>query len=131
MKIYRVENSNKSGPFQGSSRAWRIAEDENRFLDLALTSYKNGGKDHPLPSKDFDTKITDIPFVYVCGCDSMKALKHWFFGKMINILGNNHFFIAVYEIDPSYVKMSNSGKQIMFNQVEAMLIEKLSVLRLR
>lgn len=114
MKVYRVEDENKEGPYINkmfSCRDWSENTDihwdkdthPTRGVDMFL--YKLHDRDD-LNSYELDD--------FICAFDSMEQLNEWFTEQEIEDLNEYGFNIVKYDIDDKYILEGNSKKQIMF-----------------
>lgn len=109
-KVYRLEKDGR-GPYIDPPDD--ISSEEQLILEKMNTvhSFKkvNGVYTHPSASNDFNNP--DIALY--CGFKSLEDLKKWFRGFLAP-LKRMGFIITIYKVDPKWIQIGNSNKQLMF-----------------
>lgn len=118
MKVYRLENPDRIGPFTGSRSIYLKIKDKMDLNNKHLTPERDG--------------LDPYEFVaYYFGCDSMETLKLWFYheedwnNEFKQLLIMEEYKISVYETE--HYKVGYSKNQIAFNLHTATLLETFPV----
>jgi hypothetical protein len=107
MRVYRIENKNGRGPYNGRG-------------DLPYTVLDGCPAHQPDPRDDGFGSRWNKPDYYF-GFASLDQLFDWF-GDILEHLDRYGFSLTVWEVDESFVELG--GRQLAFNKSEATLIER-------
>ena len=121
MLVYRVEDSNGTGPY----RNWMSIGVYLKYKHAKLTERT------PTPPEDGmsvfdDAYCSGSTNDYRFGFDSIEALKNWFDEEDRVKLSDDCFVCSVFEIDDDQVMMG--GKQLAFNLIKAEKIDSLDLI---
>lgn len=121
VSIFRVEHPDENaGPY-------RVMKDAHRFDTAALPR----GDNHPSIIGDTGYDVYSWPFGYVCGCESMKGLRHWFFDReSIKMMGEKGFVINEYRVEREDIKFGKSGTQVAFVNSDDDIVNTFPITRL-
>lgn len=103
MRIYRIENKDKKGPYFYGTDCWMGRK--VHFMS----------KKHPSPYQDklLRNKLRNLPFLqWRFGFKTMKQLKQWFTEKEIKNLKGYGFQIVKLDIPEKHIIVGD--KQVMF-----------------
>ena len=113
--VYRIQNDRKVGPFNANFYVSLL--NKNTMLADQWRDHMNN---FPAIQEDFDTYSEE----YYCACHQLELIKEWF-GQFLDELAQKKFFMAVYQTSDYYI--SKSGKQVIFNLDESIMIEAKSL----
>ncbi len=118
--VYRVENALGHGPYRALALEHtdeEIDEIEDPFEKMKSDHSWTSRESHPTPYMDFkrilvEKHIADNPKAKF-GFPNLEKLHEWFNGY-ISLLKENGFEIKTYQVARRKIRMSNSGKQLVF-----------------
>ena len=105
MIVYRFENSDGVGPYQASTIPDKMYNAHCRNLHTHPGWYADG----------FNVCRKEN---FLAGCASIIQLKEWFKG-FLRMLYKHGFFIVQYKVRSSAVTYGRSGKQLVFDKLQA------------
>jgi len=115
MLIYRVENDKQYGPYQ------------SRWAHSIKLCDVHGDSKHP-SSYDYCERLLGLSDVYRIGWESrthgfcnLAKLNEWFRPKWRRLMREHGFKVSIYEVNPRYVRVGNSGRQHIFDITKAKL----------
>lgn len=120
MIVYRIEDANNGGPYNGDKRS----EVFNALPVLQSPSWDCPDR-HPMPRYDipeWDACIVDR-WRYLFGFSSIEQLQQWFNAEERETLSNIGFSIATFEVDACDVMLG--GHQVAFNKDKAIACSRL------
>jgi len=120
MFVYRVENNDGRGPYQGN---WVVRYKGHKYTSSDLGK-SHGGIQYPNIYED-DLSVRKECF---CACPSKAKICQWFNFKWRSILHLADYHVGVYKISIKDVLFGSSGKQVMFvknnsKYIKSMLLE--------
>ncbi len=123
MIVYRLEY-NGIGPFNAADQIdlpvlnGHIEEIENEY----------NWKKYPTMLEDFNKPYREKYHKnYITGCISFDQLLYWFGLNLLDILCENGFYIAEYEVQEKHIIVGYSKTQVFFDMKKAVLKNKKNV----
>lgn len=128
MFIYRVENSKGDGPFNGCFDNPHLSDQAafSVFERLWFKSRENAPQTHPDARSDGIKVSRNDKFA----CETLQDLVYWFDVNVHQILIQSNFFIAMYEVPYSGIKIGKS-RQVAYNKRYAKRVKKLHISELK
>jgi hypothetical protein len=121
--VYRVQNEANIGPFRAGCSESSLSVELLKKLDVVNR--------HPLIGADCGFSLWNFPTALVCGCESLKTLRHWFPDReAVNHLITMGMVIKAYVVPRHKVKQGKSQLQVAFNPNDAVSYKTLPISRL-
>lgn len=112
MLVYRFEHPDDGhGPYTSKHA-------NDTLWDMKL-EHSQWYYEHPSPKIDLKH---DIQPEECCGMNSLKSLERWFAGYLV-ALKDSGFELLTYEVQDSFVKVSEKTGQVVFNRESATVVK--------
>jgi hypothetical protein len=124
VKAYRFENSEGIGPYISSFDPENVAlmNFKSRLHDAHRDNYTHPGMRFDISLPDYlEASINQ----FVCACDTIENLLHWFDG-FVDDLKEHNFNLIEYTVNKELMLVGDSKRQVFFDKkfaIESKVVE--------